>query len=198
VAAVRERLALPERYLFFAGLLSTRKNGVRLIQAFELIASSQPGLHFVMAGGASHGFADILAAHERSPVRDRIHRLGFVSAADLPALYSNAEALVFATLYEGFGLPILEAHACGCPVVASDQGTPREVGGDLAFYVEPTDVHSIAAGIERALASRLEPSLSARRRAAASHFTWDRTAKRMLTIYEGGMAVPDSADQQAH
>jgi glycosyltransferase involved in cell wall biosynthesis len=78
-------------------------------------------------------------------------------------------------------------------VVASDQVTPREVGGDLAFYADPTDAHAIAAAIERALASRLDPTLTARRLAAAEPFTWDRAAEQMLAIYESAMTVPGAS-----
>ena len=178
-------LGIDGPYVLFVGLLSTRKNVVRLVEAFDRLAGDHPDLKLVLAGPASHGFESIQAAIGAATARARIVRPGFVPPEALPSLYAGAEALAFATLQEGFGLPILEAFAAGTRVLASDQATPREVGGDAAVYVDPEDAGAIEGGL-RALLDEPAGARADRRdrgRARARELTWARCAERTAEVW---------------
>jgi len=115
---------------------------------------------------------------------DRVHFAGYVHDADLPALYGGADLFVFPSLYEGFGLPPLEAMACGTPVVCSNAASLPEVVGDAAVTVDPYDVDALAEAMQRVLADRdLREDLRARGLARARQFTWERTARETLAVY---------------
>jgi alpha-1,3-rhamnosyl/mannosyltransferase len=178
--AVLRRYQLAPGYLLFVGAISGRKNTARLVQAY-----AQSRAHrerpLVLVGAMSYRGADTIAAIDHSRLGKHIRLLGYVPDEDLPALYAGAGCFVFPTLYEGFGMPILEAMASGIPVLTSSTGAAPEVSGGLAVIVNPYDVEAIADGIERALetpASRL-----AQARAHASAFTWERCASQTLAIY---------------
>jgi glycosyltransferase involved in cell wall biosynthesis len=184
--ATRARLGLARPYLLFVGLLSTRKNLLALIDAFAALSARTKGegLELVLAGAPSHGFEPIAAALERHPARDRIRRLGFVADADLPSLYAGAELLVFPSLSEGFGLPVLEAFACGTPVVASDVPALREIGGQELIVCDATRVDALAAAIDSALARPPDRARRARLVAHAGRFTWERAARETVAAWE--------------
>src|SRR6185437_16647875 len=114
-----------------------------------------------------------------------VHFTGYVPEADLPALYSGAEAFVFPSLYEGFGMPPIEAMACGTPVIASNVSSLPEVVGDAALLVDPLDVDAIAEAIHRVLTDHdLADDLRNRGLARAKQFTWERAARETLTAYD--------------
>jgi len=122
---------------------------------------------------------------EASPRRERIHVLGYIPETDLPAIYSAAGALCFPSLFEGFGLPVLEAMACGTPVVCSDAGALGEVAGDAAMVVEAENRPRIADALECVLTDeRVRSDLTQRGLARAGQYTWDRTARLTLGAYE--------------
>ncbi|MDP6527227.1 MAG: glycosyltransferase family 1 protein, partial [Kiritimatiellia bacterium] len=175
---VRTRHRLGERYLLFVGLLSTRKNVVALIEAFEMLAPTRPELHLVLAGARSHGVEAVDDRLARSPVRERIVTPGFVPSEDLPALYSGAAAFVFPTRDEGFGLPVLEALACGTAVVASDLPVLREVGGPHPRWCEPGSPEALARALRDCLAAEPDPVEVERRRDWAARFRWNETARQ--------------------
>ena len=182
-ARIRSEYGLPGPYLLFVGLLSTRKNVTVLIGAFEQIAAEDPDLRLVLAGADSHGHESVRERRDRSPFRDRILTPGYVAAADLPALYGTAEAFVFPTRDEGFGLPILEALACGTPVVASDLEVLREVGGEHPSWAEVGSEVDLARALHEALAaSRDEASVTARQ-GWARRFRWEETARLTWNAY---------------
>ena len=108
--------------------------------------------------------------------------LGHIPIEDLPALYTGALTLVYASLYEGFGLPILEAMACGCPVVTSNISSMPEISGEAAILVDPTDVKSIACGIEKALVTRSD--LVKKGLARVKQFSWEKAARGTLKVYQ--------------
>ena len=180
---VRERYRLPERFFLFVGTLEPRKNLVRLIDAFTRIA---PGCEhdLVLAGRDGWKVAPIRAAAAASPQARRIHFPGFVADEDLPAVLSAAHALVWPSLYEGFGLPPLEAMACGTPVVTSNTSSLPEVVGDAALQVDPYDVDALADAM-RAVATdaALRNDLADKGAHRAAQFTWDRTAQLTLDTY---------------
>ncbi|HET7035311.1 MAG TPA: glycosyltransferase family 1 protein [Thermomicrobiaceae bacterium] len=156
----------------------------RLIGAFARLAAEDAELGLVLVGKAGWLEGEIEAALAASPARARIGRTGHVPDADLPALYGGAAAFALPSLYEGFGMPVLEAMACGAPVVVSDRGSLPEIAGAAAEIVDPLDVAAIARGIERALdpASRERRVAAGRRRAA--EFTWERAGALTLAAIE--------------
>lgn len=168
---VKRKYKINTKYLFAAGL-SPYKNFERIIKAFDLVGGGKD-LKLVIAGRINPKIHQ-----ERRGVR----YLGPVSDEDLAALYTGAEVLVFPSLYEGFGLPILDAFACGCPVVTSNLSSMPEVAGDAAVLVDPYDVNSIADGIEKAL--RWRKGLIEKGSKWVKQFSWIKTAAETLKTYK--------------
>jgi len=167
----------PQRpLLLHVGAIQTRKNIARLVAAVEGLDAE-----LVLAGSDGYGAAEIRARIEASPARERIRCLGYVDRATLDGLYQTAAALVFPSLEEGFGIPVLEAMAAGLPVVTSNRSGTAEAAGDAAVLVDPTDVEAIRAGIERALGDAADLIRKGRERAA--QFTWPRAARETLAVY---------------
>ncbi len=178
----RARLGLPPEYLLWVGQIAARKNVVRLLEAMARLPASAPPL--VLAGHRRHGSAEVDAAVVRLGLGDRARFLGHVGEGDLPALYAGARALLFPSLDEGFGLPVLEAFACGTPVLASTAGALPETAGGAALLVDPEDAAAIAEGTRRLLEDRaLRGDLVARGRARAAALTWEATARGTLGAY---------------
>ncbi|HEX6705412.1 MAG TPA: glycosyltransferase family 1 protein [Albitalea sp.] len=186
-ASIVERLGLrPGRYFVAVGSASANKNHGALVQAFAMLAAADTRLVIVGAADARvfTGAAVGVAAHDT-----RIVRAGPVSDAELKGLYAQAAALVFPSLYEGFGLPPLEAMSCGCPVIASDAGALPEVCADAALYVDPRSVAAIAGAMQSvldhpALRERLKRD-GARR---VAELTWSRSAGTLLeALAENGL-----------
>jgi len=173
-------------FLYVARLEHPAKNHVRLISAFnEFKSAAQSDWHMVLAGADWHGAEVVHDAIKRSPFSAHIHVLGFVPSGALPDLYRAADVFVYPSLYEGFGMPPIEAMACGCPVISSARGGLEEVLRDAAAIVDPEDTHSVARAL-RALASDhvLRDRLRAAGLAQAARFDWSRTAAETLKVYE--------------
>lgn len=185
VAEVRARHGLVRPYVFYAGSLSPRKNMARGVCAFANLAPEFPH-DLVVTAGKSWRDGEVEAEVDRCGVRDRFRRLGAVPAEDLPALYAGADVFFFPSLYEGFGLPVLEAMACGCPVVAANASAIPEAAGGAAELADPLDEAALAAALRRVLA---DPGWAAELRAAgrarAAECSWDRTVQGWLDILEG-------------
>jgi glycosyltransferase involved in cell wall biosynthesis len=177
IRATLDHRGLPEHFILYLGTIQPRKNLERLIESFECIASEYSTLHLVLAGKNGWLAEPIFRRATASPFRSRIHLPGHVPDEDLPALYSGASVAALPSLYEGFGLPVLEAMACGTPVVISDRGALPEIAGDLASIVDPLDAQSIAAGLHSALESASDEAARDRRIAHARRFTWRRCAE---------------------
>ncbi len=177
-------------FLYVARFEHPAKNHVRLIEAFNRFktATGSPW-RLVLGGGDWHGAAEIHAAAAASPFARDIHRPGFVPDADLPAWYRAAGALVFPSLYEGFGMPPLEAMACGCPVLSSLRGALAGTVGDAAAPLEPEDVGQMQAQLARVAG---DPAWRARLIAAGlarvRDFDWRDTAGATLAVYERALA----------
>jgi glycosyltransferase involved in cell wall biosynthesis len=175
VAAVRSRYALAGPYVLSLGTLEPRKNLARLFEAWRGLAPSRPDVTLAVAGASGAVFAG--TGFDRLP--PRVVGLGRVAEADLPALYAGAEAFAFPSLYEGFGLPPLEALACGTPVVASAATAIPEVVGRAGVLVDPHDAESIAEGLRRVLEDRtLREALARDGLARAGGLSWDVAAER--------------------
>jgi glycosyltransferase involved in cell wall biosynthesis len=188
VAAVRGRYGLPGRYLLFVGTIEPRKNLTRLLHAFEPLRKEGLTDALVVVGKRGWLYGDFFAELERSPVREAVILPGFVPDEHLPAVYAGAQALVFPSLYEGFGLPTLEAMACGTPVACSDTASLPEVGGDAALYFDPTSEDAILQTLRRLLSdAELQEELARRGLTRASHFSWDRVAAETEAVYRAVM-----------
>lgn len=185
-ASIAERHGITGPYLLYVSRLEhPGKNHLRLLKAFErLKAEHQAPWDLVLVGNACHGAEVIHRAISHSPIRGRIHTLGFVADEDLPNLYRAADALVFPSCYEGFGLPVIEAMACGCPVICSTNGSLPEVAGDAALYVNAADTASIVKQLVRFLAdAQLRERLRHAGLIRSRQFRFEETAARTLSIY---------------
>lgn len=180
----RQRYAGGERFVLYLGTLEPRKNVEAVVAACERLWAhrrSRPDL--VLAGGAGWKTSSLTRRIERSPYRDKIHRPGYASRQAARELYRAAEVFVYPSFSEGFGLPVLEALACGVPVVASTAEALREVGGQAALYAPPDDVGELSAQIERALEDDdLRARLTAAGPERARLFSWDAAATATSAI----------------
>jgi glycosyltransferase involved in cell wall biosynthesis len=189
LAAVRDHYHLAEHYLLYVGTLHPRKNLVRLVEAFALLLRNvdalPAGLQLVLAGQKGWLTDDILGAVRRLDLADRVILTGYVPGADLPALLSGALAFVFPPLYEGFGLPVLEAMACGTPVVCSNASSLPEVVGEAALLVDPLDTEVLADALATiVLDGDLRQDLAARGFVQMRQFSWRRCAEETLQVLE--------------
>jgi glycosyltransferase involved in cell wall biosynthesis len=189
IAAARTRYGIPACYFLFLGTIQPRKNIRRLAEAFaryiELTGDAEAAL--VLAGKPGwliDPARDVLAALPEA-VQGRIILAGYVADADVSGLYSGALALVFPSLYEGFGFPVLEAMRCETPVLCANTSSLPELAGDAALLVDPLDVAAMAAGMARlAREPALRAELAARGRQQAAAFTWERAARAALQTLE--------------
>ncbi|MBP8973956.1 MAG: glycosyltransferase family 4 protein [Anaerolineae bacterium] len=182
---VRARYSLPPNpYVFSVGTVQPRKNYARLVEALAALGSQYADYHLVIAGGRGWLDAPIYQTVRDLGMSERVHFTGFVRDEDLPALYSEAVCLAYPSLYEGIGLPVLEAMACGTPVVTSTVSSLPEVAGDAALLVDPYDVGALAETLRRLLDdSALREALTARGTRQAAFFTWEQAAGQLLTVY---------------
>ena len=181
---VRKKYGIKGPYILFVGTVQPRKNLRRLIEAFSRIADRT--LELVIAGRPGWMFDDIYSAPRDFGVADRVLFLGHVPERDLPPLYGGAVCLCLPSLYEGFGLPILEAMASGVPVVTANVSSLPEVGGEAAVYVDPYDVGSIACGLGEILGSYGTPRYEGWVRRGfdqVAKFTWERCARETLQVF---------------
>jgi glycosyltransferase involved in cell wall biosynthesis len=175
---------LPRPFILSVGTLQPRKNYVRLIQAFAQLAGDLPH-HLVITGGRGWLYDTIFDRVKSLGLENRVHFPGFVEDADLPALYSAAGVFALVSVYEGFGLPLLEAMACGTPAIASNTSSLPEVIGEAGLQVDPRDVDAIAGALQAMIG---QSDLRDRARAAgierAHLFTWEKAAQELLSIYD--------------
>ena len=184
-AALRQKYGLSEHFVLTVGTIEPRKNLVRLLEAFARLRKRDALSHtLVFVGGRGWKDGPVFAAVERLDLGHLVQFLGHVPTADLVGLYNLAEALAFPSLYEGFGLPAIEAMACGTPVITSRRGSMVEVAGNAAQFVDPLEVESIAEGLYRVLNDAAwREELRARGLAQASRFSWTQAAAETLGVY---------------
>jgi glycosyltransferase involved in cell wall biosynthesis len=185
VEAFRDRHRLDAPYVLFVGTLEPRKNLPRLIGAFARAVREGGFPHLLVVAGAG-GWKEgpVWQAHRESPLRDRIRFVGYLDEAELPAAYSGADVFAYPSLEEGFGLPALEAMACGTPVLTSDGSSLPEVVGDAAVQADPRDESALAAALAGLLGDpRRREALSAAGRRRARRFAWDAVAEQTLAVY---------------
>ena len=189
-SAVARSYGLAEPYLLYVGTRQPRKNLPVLLAAFRQLLEALPIYQLAIAGPGSSG--DRVEDHIRAlDLSSRVRLLGPVPDEELPAIYGAAQLLVFPSLHEGFGLPVLEAMACGTPVVCSDAASLPEVAGDAAVLVHADDPKLVSEAMMRVLADRsLWLALRSRGLDRARNFTWDRVARETVNVYRAVMARP--------
>jgi glycosyltransferase involved in cell wall biosynthesis len=181
-AGTLARYSIEGQYILYIGTLQPRKNLLRLVEAFHIIRQ-QTAARLVLAGGKGWLYDEIFARVQALDLSERVIFPGFVAEADKAALISGAAVYAYPSLYEGFGLPILEAMACGAPVLTGRTSSLPEVAGDAALLVDPYDVEAIAAGLLRLLTDdAMRADLVAKGFQRAQTFSWDKAARQALDI----------------
>ena len=181
---IRKKYHLPEHFILFVGSIEPRKNLKNLVEAYiSLDEGIRKEIKLVLAGFKGWQNREIMEMLKK--VKTDILYLGYLPETELGKLYNLATVFVYPSLYEGFGLPPLEAMACGCPVIVSNVASLPEVCGDAAQYVEPSDVNSIAEGMEKVLNDGgLRQSLIAKGLKRSKRFSWEQSAKGHLEVFE--------------
>ncbi|WP_231577969.1 glycosyltransferase family 4 protein [Thermorudis peleae] len=180
---VRAKYGLSRPFVLYVGTIQPRKNIRGLLEAFRLLADTHSDLTLVLAGKRGWLADPIFEALAHHPDRERIRFLGYVPEEDLPGLYSAALVFVMSSQYEGFGLPVLEAMACGTPVVASHRGALPEIAGP-AILVDALNPQALAQGIQDALCPERRPALIAAGLKHVKRFTWEAAARATLAVLE--------------
>ncbi len=189
VKSLRKKYSLPDKFVLYVGDVTWNKNLPRLVEAIKKI-----DVTLVMAGSAlvqkeldrlNPWNQDLLRVQKLVELDKRIIRLGFVPQEDLVLLYNAGTVFAMPSLYEGFGLPILEAMSCGCPVVTTKEGSIPEIGEDAVYYVKAYDVNSIASGINKVFSDqKLQEELSLKGLKQAKKFSWKKTVENTMKVYE--------------
>jgi len=194
LARARTRYKLPERFILYVGRIYPMKNVRGLVEAFAKLRDRVP--HSLVISGIKHYKTEPdFAAIDKYSLHDRVIPTGFVEEEDLPALYSMADAFVLPSLYEGFGIPLLEAMACGCPIVTSTQGSCPEVVDGAGILVNPRDSGDIADGIYKVLSDReLAAELVAKGYKRVAQFSWEKCARETLDVIASVVRAPQATD----
>ena len=189
IKKIRNKYGLPEKFVLYVGDATWNKNLPRLIQAIGKI-----NVPIVMVGKAlvdkyfdkyNPWNQDLVRIHDLASNNSNIIRLGFVSNEELVLLYNMATVFAMPSIYEGFGLPVLEAMVCGCPVVTSKEGSLPEIAGEVCKYVDAYDIDSIASGISEVFNNKnLQQELSKKGLAQAKKFSWRKTATETINVYK--------------
>ncbi len=182
---LRLLLGTDKSYVLYVGVWMSHKNLVRLLQAFEMVRVQYPEMQLVITGKPVPGYSNLIQYVQEHGLEKNVVFPGFVPASLLPALYANASLLVLPSLYEGFGLPPLEAAACGTPVVTSNVSSMPELVRDAAQYVNPESVEDISRGIITALSDpQYAGRLVAKGLARSREYRWETTAREHIRTYE--------------
>ncbi|MGB8643702.1 MAG: glycosyltransferase family 1 protein [Anaerolineae bacterium] len=185
LAAVRTKYQLPDRFILYLGTIEPRKNLITLLDAYQALLAHADGIpDLVIAGRKGWLYQPVFERARALGLESRLRFTDWVDGADAPMLLSAAEVFVFPSFYEGFGLPPLEAMACGAPVLCSNASSLPEVVGEGGLLIDPHDTSAWAATLSRVLQdSELRARLSARGIAQAAQFTWERAARETLNLY---------------
>jgi glycosyltransferase involved in cell wall biosynthesis len=190
IAAVRTRYGLPEGFILTVGTIEPRKNLSRLLDALQRLRQKGDDARLVMVGSKGWLYEGFFRRLEELQLGDAVLLPGYVPDADLPAVYSAATLCVLPSLYEGFGLSVLEAMACGTAVVCSRASSLPEVSGDAARYFDPTDVDEMAEAIETVWHDEaLRAEMGRRGLAQAARFSWARAAEETMAVYQRAMSL---------
>lgn len=189
VQSFRERHKLPQSFILCISTIEPRKNLTTLIRAYAALGKTDHVL--IIGGGRGWRYQDVFDTVDELELHDRVRFSGFIRHRDLPLWYNAAEVFVFPSIYEGFGLPPLEAMACGTPVIASNASSLPEVVGRAGVQVNPTDVEALAEAIHRVITdSGLATSMAERGLSRAGRFSWQASAERTAAVYDAVLARP--------
>lgn len=182
---IRKKYGIKIPYILFVGTFHKNKNLIRLVDAFHRLKMSSHLPHqLVLAGGKGELTADLHQSIRKLKIEEAVILPGYISEEDIYTVYNNSDLFVFPSLFEGFGIPVLEAMACGVPVVASNVCSLPEVVGDAGLLVDPMNVDSIAEGIYKVLSDKeLRYDLIKKGLKRAKLFSWEKTAKETIEIY---------------
>lgn len=195
LAAVKSRYGLDGPYVLHVGSITPRRNIDRLLDAFAGVRREARDTKLLIAGSVESPSPPVDVAVRRRGLGDVVRVAGYVDAGDLPALYSGATVVAYPSLYEGFGLPVLEAMACGAPVLASSTSCFPEVIGDAGLMVDPEDTDAIAKGLLDLISDGgLREHFSRAGIEHAARFTWERTARGTLEVYRRVLGMEGAAE----
>jgi len=184
IEKVKTKYALPSRFILHVGIIYPEKNVERLIQAFAKVAEKFPH-KLVLVGGFRWKYGGVFNLIEKFNLKDKVIMTNWIPRSELPAFYKLADLFAFPSLYEGFGVPVLEAMACGCPVVTSSTGATPEVVGDAALIVNPKSVDEIYKATVRVLEDeKLKKELVSKGYARAKKFSWEKSARETLSVFK--------------
>lgn len=193
VKAFRREKGLPDRFVFYLGTLEPRKNLATLIEAFARTKALRHGVKLIIAGGKGWYYDEIFRRVEELDLTDVVWFTGFLPDAELPLWYNAGTVFAYPSLYEGFGMPLLEAMACRTPVVASNVSCLPEVVGDAGCLVAPYDVAGFAENLERLLSdANLREEFAQRGWTRAAAYTWEATAAATVASYRRALAIADA------
>lgn len=191
LAEIRKKYSLPERFVLFVGAMVANKNLPRLLRAFAATKheNAMTGSKFVIVGGGAWNSKPLYSLVSELGLQDDVIFTGYVPADDIPGIYSLSTIYAFPSLVEGFGLPVLEAFACGTPVLTSNVTAMPEVAGDAAVLVDPLDQEAISEALLKLMGDdELRRALVEKGFKRADEFTWEKTAKKTLAVYEKAFA----------
>ncbi|MDM8521638.1 glycosyltransferase family 1 protein [Anaerolineales bacterium HSG6] len=181
---VKQRYQLPDQFVLHVGTIEPRKNLSRLLEAFQPLLSDWPDLRLVLIGKKGWLYDQFFQRLQQLGLEERVIFPGFVAEEDLPAIYQLATVFVYPSLYEGFGLPPIEAMACGTPVVSSNSSSLPEVVGDAGLLIDPNDSQAIHVAMQRVLSSAdLRADLAERGLKQAAKFSWQQAASELMDVY---------------
>lgn len=185
IAKIKQKYGIKDKYILFLGTLEPRKNVARIIKAYSLLPTKlRGGYQLVLAGGKGWLDEEILDLIDQQP-SGQVVKTDYVAEADVPALYSGGSVFVYPSLYEGWGMQVLEAMACGVPVVTANNSSLPEVAGDAAILVEATDALAISKAVSGIISdSSLATAMRAKGIAHAKKFTWEDSAEKLKTVIE--------------
>ena len=187
---MRARYNLPRRFMLYVGTIEPRKNLARLMEAFAAARRGGIPHHLVCVGPYGWSSRDLSGRIARLGIQDAVHFTGYVPFDHLPSIYNLGEFFAFPSLYEGFGLPVVEAMACGIPVLTSSTSSLGEIAGDAAVTIDPTDTAAMTAAIVAlATDAELRRDRSERGLQRARSFSWEQTARQMLAVYHRAAGV---------
>lgn len=180
---VKRRYNLPENFILFIGRKEKKKNLINQIKAFKKFNEKYPNFYFVIVGKEGYGYEKI---HKEIAGNDKILELGWVKQNDLPCILNLAKTLMFSSYYEGFGIPALEAFACGCPLITSSTTSMPEIADNSALFNDPNDVSGIYKNLVTLVKNKnhIRDELIKRGFGRAKQFSWDKCAKETIAVFE--------------
>lgn len=186
---VREKYGLRGEYVLYVGTIEPRKNLARLVSAFAEVSGRYPGLLLVIAGKKGWMYEDLMEAVRNTRLGSRVVFTGFIPEAEKPFLIASAKVFAYPSLYEGFGIPVLEALACGVPTLTSRVSSMPEVAGDAALLVDPKNIAELSLALDRLLSDEvLRKAMKQKALLQSAKFTWAKTAAMTLHVYENALS----------